>query len=154
MPTNKPRVAVTLEPHTHEVIERLAQLQGRTRGSVISELLDSVAPSLARTVALLEAAQEAPRQVMQGLRKVVDDLHQELVQVAGDASAQIDLALERLGSEEGVDPHVVTRGSGSGEPGGSAAPKKRSRPSATRVLGNQGKSKGRGVKDARTKRQI
>uniref|UniRef100_UPI00287F8070 hypothetical protein n=1 Tax=Pseudomonas aeruginosa TaxID=287 RepID=UPI00287F8070 len=67
MPTIKPRVQVTLEPSTHEVIERLAALQGCSRGAVIADLIDSVAPALGRTVALLEAAREAPAQVRQGL---------------------------------------------------------------------------------------
>lgn len=111
MPTMKPRVQVTLEPQTHEVIERLAALQGRTRGSVIAELLDSIAPTLGRTVALLEAAADAPKHVKQGLRSVVHDLHQELVAVSGEAAAQLDMVLDRVDEIE-ANPHVVTRGSG------------------------------------------
>ncbi|MDG4143705.1 hypothetical protein L5C79_31340, partial [Pseudomonas aeruginosa] len=72
MPTTKPRVQVTMEPHDHEVIARLAKLQGRTRGAVIADLLHEVIPALARTVALLEAAASAPEQVKKGLRSVVD----------------------------------------------------------------------------------
>lgn len=114
MPTIKPRVQVTLEPQTHEVIERLSRLQGRTRGAVIAELLDSVAPALIRTVALIEAAQEAPEQVKQGLRAVVDSVHDDLVAVSGDSIQQMDWLLGELSSapQEGADPHVVTRGSG------------------------------------------
>uniref|UniRef100_UPI001C0B5BD0 ribbon-helix-helix domain-containing protein n=1 Tax=Pseudomonas aeruginosa TaxID=287 RepID=UPI001C0B5BD0 len=63
MPTVKPRTTVTLEPSTHAVIDRLAVLQGRSRGAVIADLLDSVAPAMTRTVALLEAAAAAPQQV-------------------------------------------------------------------------------------------
>lgn len=117
MPTLKPRVQVTLEPQTHAVIERLAQLQGRTRGAIIAELLDSIAPTLTRTVALLEAAMEAPNDVKRGLRAMVEGVHQELVEVSGDASAQLDMLLDRLseeGPEDEADPHVVTRGSGMG----------------------------------------
>jgi len=117
MPTLKPRVQVTMEPATHEVIDALARLQGRTRGAIISDLLDSIAPSLARTVALLQAAAEAPQDIKRGLKSVVDGLHQELVQATGEASSasrQIDMLIESMeGSSDGVDPHVVTRGSGS-----------------------------------------
>lgn len=136
MPTLKPRVQVTMEPATHEVIERFAQLQGRTRGAVIADLLDSIAPSLARTVALLEAAIEAPKEVKRGLRGVVDGLHQELVGVTGaasDASKQLDMLLAQMGSDEGreagVDPHVVTRGSGITPHTSKATPKKPRKPS-------------------------
>lgn len=137
MPTIKPRVQVTLEPETHAVVERLAQLQGRTRGAIIAELLDSIAPTLTRTVALLEAAMEAPNDVKRGLRAMVEGVHQELVEVAGDASAQLDMLMDQLSSggvAVGVDPHVVTRGSGITPPADGAKPKrprKRSKPGGT-----------------------
>ena len=126
MPTIKPRVQVTLEPETHAVIERFAELQGRTRGSVIAELLDAITPSLARTVALLEAAIAAPESVKGGLRGVVEGIHDELVSVSGDASRQFDILLDQLDKQAAAEgeqghpapqnsppnPHVVTRGSG------------------------------------------
>jgi hypothetical protein len=112
MPTIKPRVQVTLEPETHAVIERLASLQGRTRGAVIAEMLDSVAPALTRTISLIEAAQDAPGQVRAGMRRAVESAHAEIVSLAGDASKQLDVFLDSLGSQEQANPHVVTRGSG------------------------------------------
>lgn len=114
MPTTKPRVQVTMEPHDHEVIARLAKLQGRTRGAVIADLLHEVIPALARTVALLEAAAEAPEQVKKGLRSVVDSVHDELVATAGHGIAQMDWLLSELqgGAGEGSTPISVTRGSG------------------------------------------
>lgn len=115
MPTIKPRVQVTLEPETHAVIERFAQLQGRTRGSVIAELLDSVAPSLTRTVALLEAAFEAPESIKSGLRGVIEGLQGDLVNASGDTAKQLDFVLNQMeqdAQKSAADPHVVTRGSG------------------------------------------
>lgn len=154
MPTVKPRVQVTLEPYDHEVIERLAALQGRTRGAVIADLLHEVTPALARTVALLEAAAEAPEQVKKGLRSVVESAHDELVQVAGDGLKQMDFLLSELSAPAGANPHVVTRGSGSGETRGSATLEKPSKPVTARVPDDKPKANGRGVKDARKKRQI
>jgi hypothetical protein len=130
MPTLKPRVQVTLDVHTHEIIERLAHLQGVTRGAVIADLLESVAPSLASTVALIEAAKAAPEQVKAGLKKVVEEVHEELIEVSGDSIKQMDWLLGQL-TGRGSDPHVVTRGSGITSPGGSASskqPRKRSKP--------------------------
>ena len=127
MPTSKPRVQVTLEPATHEVIDRFARLQGRTRGAVIAELFDSIAPSLTRTVALLEAAFEAPEQVKDGLRSMVESLHSEVVAVSGDASSQLDMLLgqvEALPDREPT-PVPVTRGSGTDS---TPTPKKRKNP--------------------------
>lgn len=154
MPTIKPRVQVTLEPYDHEVIERLASLQGRTRGAVISDLLHEVVPALARTVALLEAAAEAPQQVKKGLRSVVESAHDDLVQAAGDGLKQMDFLLSELTAQAGANPHVVTRGSGSGETRGSATRKKSSKPVTARVSADKPGAGDRGVGDARKKRQI
>lgn len=155
MATTKPRVAVTLDEHTHAVIARLAELQGRTRGSVIAELLDEVAPVLGRTVALLEAAAAAPEQVKAGLRSVVEGVHRDLVKVAGDSVGQLDMLLAVAGkqvdgetglqgdgetglqgsegsAEGGANPHVVTRGSGQGGRGAGRAAKGRKKPNGSR----------------------
>lgn len=111
MPTIKPRVQVTLEPQTHEVFARLAHLQGRTRGSIIAELLDSIAPVMAQTVAILEAAEAAPKHVKDGLKEVVETAHDDLVSAAGDGIRQMDFLLSELSGGK-ANPHVVTRGSG------------------------------------------
>lgn len=135
MPTLKPRVQVTLEPETHEIIDRFARLQKRTRGSIISELLDSIAPPLARTVALLEAAQEAPKSVKQGLRSVVEGLHVDLVAATGQASValeQLQLVIED-GGGTGSTPVSVTRGSGTDSTPSSSRKKSPSKGSKPRV---------------------
>lgn len=131
MPTVKPRVQVTLEPETHAVIERFASLQGRTRGSVIAELLDSIAPAITRTVALLEAAAAAPDSIKDGLRAVVEGAQSDLSDAAGDASKQLDILMQQLNSEgtpEQANPHVVTRGSGTNPP----TPRKSAKPRSNR----------------------
>lgn len=153
MPTAKPRIAVTLNEHTFEVIARMAELQGCSRGSVVADLLESVSPVLGRTVALLEAAAAAPKQVRDGLRGVVEDTHEQLVGVAGDSILQMDWLLSEL-SGGGANPHVVTRGSGSGETRGSEGEKKRSKPAAARVPAKKAKPVGKGAKDAGHKRSV
>lgn len=129
MPTVKPRVQVTLEPETHEVIERFARLQNRTRGAVIAELLNEITPAIGRTISILEAAQEAPNQVKAGLRAVAEGLQNEMVTATGEANRQFQLLMQKIetgvDSEELVDPHVVTRGSGT-QPPAPAKPSKRS----------------------------
>lgn len=133
MPTAKPRIAVTLEQTTFEVIARMAALQGVSRGSIVADLLDSVAPSLARTVSLLEAAAAAPKQVQDGLREVVEAAHDDFTALAGDATRQLDMLLDAF-ARTGADPHVVTRGSGITPPVSSQLPKKprkRSKPGGT-----------------------
>ena len=132
MPTAKPRIAVTLEQHTFDVIARMADLQGCSRGSVVAELLESVAPALTRTVALLEAAADAPKQVREGLRSVVEGAHNDLVEVSGDALRQLDFLLGSFPHAE-ANPRLVTRGSGIKSNTKPKAPKKPRKGSSTGV---------------------
>lgn len=97
MPTLKPRITTTLEESTFQVIDRMAQLQGVSRGAVVSDLLNSVAVPLARTVALLEAARDAPEQVRAGLADVVTGVHDDLLDKAGDSIKQLDMLLGKMG---------------------------------------------------------
>ena len=130
MPTSKPRIAITLEPRVYETVERLAQLQGKSRGSVVAELVSSIHEPLMRTVALLDAAMQAPEDVKRGLRGVVEGVESQLVGAAGGGLAQMDWLLGRLGKgpirpapsaerseapkrpKGGPTPVPVTRGSG------------------------------------------
>lgn len=153
MPTAKPRIAVTLNEHTFQVIARMAELQGCSRGSVVADLLDAVAPALTRTVALLEAAADAPQQVRDGLRSVVESTHNDLVDVSGDTLRQLDFLLGAFAQDE-VNPHVVTRGSGLSDTPPSKATKTKQKPATTGVVAKPGKPKGTGVKDAGKKREI
>ena len=90
MPTSKPRIAITLDPRVYATIERLAQLQGKSRGSVVADLVTSIHEPLMRTVALLDAAAEAPEQVKAGLRGVIEGVESQLVGAAGGGLAQLD----------------------------------------------------------------
>lgn len=90
MPSNKPRVTVTLNPYVHDTIRRMAQLQGRSRGAVIADLLEGVHQPLMRTVVLLEAARGAPKQVIDGLRGALESMERELSGSAGVGLSNVD----------------------------------------------------------------
>jgi hypothetical protein len=151
MPTAKPRIAVTLNQQTFEVIARMAQLQGCSRGSIVADMMDAVAPALTRTIALLEAAADAPQQVRDGLRSVVESTHNDLVEASGGAIKQMDFLLDAF-SGGGVNPHVVTRGSGLTDTPLPQSPKTKPKPATTRVPAKSAKPTSTGVKDAGKKR--
>ena len=125
MPTTKPRFMVTMNVHDHEVIARFAELQGKTRGRVVAEILETIIPPLRTSVALFEAAAEAPSQVRENLKQSLSVMERELVGVAGASLAQVDWLLKeaveasREGKKEGaarsrgdlLTPVPVTRGS-------------------------------------------
>ena len=134
MPTLKPRITITVSDHAFEVLSRMAKLQGCSKGKVIADLLEAVSPALTRTVALLEAAADAPQQVRDGLRSVVEKTHDELLETTGDSIQQLDFLLGAFSdAEQGVNPHVVTRGSGMVESRGSATAQKASKPLKSRA---------------------
>ena len=100
MATKKKRLTISLDENHHEVIERLAKLQKRPKSAVITEVVETIIPPLMRTVAILEAARDAPEEDKNGLRKVVEDVEQELNQTAGDSLSQMDWLRSKLEGEK------------------------------------------------------
>lgn len=96
MPTNKPRITITVEPAIYETIQRLAFLQGRSKSGVVGDLLEGVHVPLQRTVALIEAAKDAPQQVRQGLADTVESMEKEMQQGAGSSMDDINMLIDRL----------------------------------------------------------
>ena len=78
----------------------MATLQGVSKSHVINELLESVHPPLMRTVALLEAARDAPQQVQDGLRNTLDAMELELVGDLGRNLTQLDFLVGKMTEKE------------------------------------------------------
>ena len=100
MPTTKPRITITVNKPIYETITRMAMLQGVSKSHVINELLESVHPPLMRTVALLEAARDAPDQVKNGLRNTLDAMELELVGTLGQNLSQLDFLVGKMTENE------------------------------------------------------
>lgn len=104
MPTEKPRFTITTSKPIFETVSRLAQLQGVSKSHVVNDLLEAVHPPLMRTVALLEAASDAPQQVRSGLRQTVLDMERELAGSVGSSINQMDWLTAKLrDAPEGQD---------------------------------------------------
>lgn len=99
MPTSKPRITITTSKPIYDTISRMAQLQGISKSQVINELLEAAHMPLMRTVALLEAAQDAPKQVRDGLRESVESLEMELYGNMGKSLAQLDWLVGKIGNK-------------------------------------------------------
>lgn len=132
MATNKPRLSVTFPENIYKTLSELSRLQGKSMSSIIVDLLETVHPPLLRTVALLQAAHDAPQEVKDGLLGVFEGMEKELNEAAGMAERQLDFLDVALGVEKGADPHVVTRGSGRGEVRDKASGGKSEKPHKTR----------------------
>lgn len=149
MATKRARFTISLNPHMYATLKRLSELGGQPLSTIVSEILESVHEPFMRTVALMEAAASAPREVKDGLRQTVENVERELYGTIGYSTAQIDWLTEQFGKKGGGEkagacaaaspppaspnPHVVTRGSGSPKTSHTAPPKTAFKPIKTRV---------------------
>jgi len=114
MATDKPRISITFPPNLKATISRFAEMQGRSFSAVVVDLLETVHEPLIRTLAILDAAREAPEEVKRGLRQAFDDVERDTVKAAGSGIAQMDWLLTRLREEsdgasgKGQPPHSNT----------------------------------------------
>jgi hypothetical protein len=163
MPTENPRVNVTLSPALFHLVSAMARGQRASKSQVLRELLEAAEPALQRVVALMDAAEKAKGAVkaefgesLQRSQDVIEsELARQLESVDGITADLVSMA-ERIegrrparrapeargGAGVGAEstPVPVTRGSGT--PG-----------RATKAKGREGvqppKSAGKGVSRGR-----
>lgn len=91
MATQKPRITVTLEPHTYYVLTKMAHLQGGSRSGIISDLLESVTPVFERTCYVLEMADRATTGVNNDIRASMERSEAKVQAMMDDAMGQLDI---------------------------------------------------------------
>ena len=69
MPTNNPRVQVTLSPSLDLLVQQLAKHQRASKSQILRELLEAAEPSLQRVVLMMDAASKASAEVHSGLAR-------------------------------------------------------------------------------------
>ena len=95
MPTENPRITITLTPSTHSLLRELSSLTGNSMSSTVGELLSGNEPVFERIVTVLRAAQEVQRE---GKQSMLDALNQ----AQGRIEKQLGLALEAM--DQGSKP--------------------------------------------------
>lgn len=117
MPTNLPRLQVTLEPETYAALKRLSAVQGRPASAIVREVLHSATPLLSEVSDMMEqisAAQDAVQarlvdEASQGLTEAHDALQPMLTGLLGHLHEVADQITELAGdvpSEDGEGaPH-------------------------------------------------
>ena len=73
LPTAKPRITITLTEHQHAVLSSLSHLQKASMSSIVVDLVDTTLPVLERLVGVLDTAANAPKHVLEEIRKSVED---------------------------------------------------------------------------------
>jgi hypothetical protein len=142
MATDKPRITITLNSHVYATLKRMSELGGQPMSTIISELLDSVHEPFMRTVALLDAAAQAPQQVKDGLRQSFDTIEREMYGAVGYTVAQMDWLTERLGQPPPGDAAATALAGGAAAAGGgkSGVSRKSNPRLVTRGSGTKNKS--------------
>lgn len=143
MPTQNPRVLLTLKPHQYELVTRLAKAQRKSRAAVFLELFETVTPMLERVVVAVEAAHQVQSQGMASFKDSVERAEAALLPLVDAAQGQMDMLIaqvaapspstsepaierDRAGgarrsmpaSKGRVSPRPVTRGPGNPKTGG------------------------------------
>lgn len=137
MATLKPRITITLAPHRHELLRRVAALQGMSMSAVVVDLIETVAEPLERVGVILEAAKNAPQQMKDGLKAATDAAERELLPLQQQASQQLDFLLHQVAEvcEPGATAALAGAAPGRTRPGKALDP----RPVITGVRSRGGK---------------
>lgn len=85
MPTSKPRLMVTLEPETFQLVRRLSELQGRPMGRLVAELVEQFEPGLRMMADATEALQRVDVDRRQQLLSELDRTERDLAPLVQQA---------------------------------------------------------------------
>lgn len=94
MPTQNPRLTVTLKPSTYAQLREMSRLTGNSQSSMIAEILEGSEPVFTRLIEVLIAAEEAKKEVR---HKMADDMHKAQTRM----EKQLGLALDTFHTHTG-----------------------------------------------------
>ena len=159
MPTQNPRLTITLSPPLDAAIRRLSELTGQSKSSLIVELLDQAKPVLERMAEVIALAQTATQEAKTRMAANLDAAQSKLEEHLGLVNDLFDEQTESLLGEieqvrrrsakgasvrssgrtspvstaKGAQPPHVTRGSGSPVTPQKRKGKSAAKPTPTRV---------------------
>lgn len=105
MATAKPRITITLEPEVYQTIQGLAEVQGRSMSSIVSELLTMINPVQQKVLAAVRKAitvQESSK------TDLISQLEKGQAQAQSAIGPLIEL-LDRMGEGEAKPPSGSSR---------------------------------------------
>jgi uncharacterized protein (DUF1778 family) len=94
MPTEKPRITITLSEHQHELLNAMAKAQKVSMSSIVVELLDTAVPVLERVMELITAAKNAPQAALEELKRSLDAAEGDLIGMQKEAMGQLELLVK------------------------------------------------------------
>lgn len=91
MPATNPRISISIPLYRHDLLRRLAGLQGVSVSSMVGDLLAEFYPVLERVCVALEAAKQAQESSKAGVREAADRALREMEPLMAAVTAQADL---------------------------------------------------------------
>ena len=116
MATAKPRITVTLDQHTYDVLKVISECGGQPMSAFVSEMLDSARPTLERMAATFQKIKQAQDAERSRFLESVDEAQAALEPVVMHTLGQFDLFLGA------VEKAVEGRGAGSACVAGAPSP--------------------------------
>jgi hypothetical protein len=83
MPTQNPRLTITLSPPLDAAVRRLSELTGQSKSSLIVELLDQARPVLERMAEVITVAKTATEDAKARMRSNLDEAQSKLEEHLG-----------------------------------------------------------------------
>ena len=110
MPTENPRVNVTLTPSLDLLVTRLAKHERISKSQVLRELLEAAQPALERAVSTMDAAFRVRQRVLEHVASGMDlaaeqvggEMHLVLLDAVPDLVSQAEKVQERRPAREGL----------------------------------------------------
>lgn len=117
MPTQNPRINVTVKPSTYAKVQELSRVTGNSMSAIIAEILEHSEPVFERLVRVLQLAEQAKTEAL-------DKLSGDMQRAQTRVETQLGLAMDEFDSATGslIDTvETIRRRAPRGASGGSAA---------------------------------
>ena len=98
MPTEKPRITITLTDHQHQVLSTMAKGQKCSMSSIVVDLLETAIPVLERVTELVAAAQRAPQQALDQLKLSLGRAESDVLGMQDVVMGQLDMLMREAGA--------------------------------------------------------
>lgn len=93
MPTEKPRISITLDPADLAVLDRFAAAAGQPRASFIAAMISAAVPEFERAAQVMELAKAAPAGVVKG---VVESMSNATTDAMGLLAQAVDQSKQTI----------------------------------------------------------
>lgn len=103
MPTNKPRINVTVDQEVYDVYRGLSDLQGRSMSAIVNEILTETLPHMSRMLSALNMLKLLPAETVQ---KIAD----QYSSAEEDARTRLARTLEDLDGIESAYAAALRQG--------------------------------------------